>query len=444
MGSTKNMGTKDETTTSSKKKGRPPTKWKETVVEMSKGLYGLCDTDNGLYEALQIHLFNKAFIEKTPITKVDFNGSLKSNEMDGTQVQKFFSKNGLVLLTQNVETPAPERLDPTNIRKTNVVSHSVFYDNKNIVSINHFPAGYHDGEEYADDPDEIQILVHSANSHGYRIAAEFMAEFTQTPEVRRKKGCIHVLMENHGSFQFVQAGFSSAPFVSENYLEPVASGFPVVMKALTDEDPMGRLTILSGKTGSGKTYFIRGLVDALDGGFFVFVTTTMIKTLVGPELIKAFLAHKNDIGGGSEPLILIVEDADSCMKRDAESMNALSSLLNISDGLLAECLDIRVIATTNADTPEIADALLRSGRLVKHLKFEAFSAGHADAVYRRLTGGKSLASHERTGEILLADVYSLWRKNHPQPIEDTPKKPVLREGQYDIRARRKARKVLGD
>lgn len=438
---TKIMGNKDsEATTGPKpKKGRPPSKWKENVIELSKTMYGVYEPENGLYEALQIHLFNKAFLEKAPITQVDFSGALKSNAMDDTQLQAYFKKRGMSLLLQNVSTPPPEQLSQA-INETNVVDKSIFYDDSNIITVERHTADYLVDEEYPEDPDHIRIFVHTANNYGYRVAAEFMSEFTKTPEIKRKKGSIHVLIENCGSSQFTQAGFSSTPFIAANYPESIASGFPVVVRALTDKDPVGRLTILSGETGSGKTYFIRGLVDAVANGFFVFVSTNMINTLVGPELITAFLNHKNEIGGGSEPLILIVEDADSCMKRNPESMNALSSLLNISDGLLAECLDIRVIATTNAQTLEIADALLRSGRLVKHLKFDELSPGHADDVYQRLSG-ESLAKHERK-DLLLADVYNLWRKKHPQPIEDQPKEIVLKEGLYDTRARRKARKVL--
>ncbi len=48
--------------------------------------------------------------------------------------------------------------------------------------------------------------------------------------------------------------------------------------------------------------------------------------------------------------MLIVEDADECLvQRGSDNMSTIASVLNISDGILGSILDVRVLATTNAE-----------------------------------------------------------------------------------------------
>ncbi len=73
-------------------------------------------------------------------------------------------------------------------------------------------------------------------------------------------------------------------------------------------------------------------------------------------------------------------------------MGPLSSLLNATDGLFGDLLDLRIIATTNAKKLDIDPALLRPGRLLKQLEFEKLSMEQSNQVLQRLCSEKSINS----------------------------------------------------
>ena len=60
--------------------------------------------------------------------------------------------------------------------------------------------------------------------------------------------------------------------------------------------------------------------------------------------------------------ILILEDAESALqKRDGRS-GAVSNILNLTDGLLSDCLNISIVATFNTETKNIDEALAFTGK----------------------------------------------------------------------------------
>ena len=53
-----------------------------------------------------------------------------------------------------------------------------------------------------------------------------------------------------------------------------------------------------------------------------------------------------------------MEDADATLAtRQIDNVGRLSDLLNMSDGILGEMADLRIIATTNAKSTEIDEAV---------------------------------------------------------------------------------------
>jgi hypothetical protein len=54
------------------------------------------------------------------------------------------------------------------------------------------------------------------------------------------------------------------------------------------------------------------------------------------------------------PILFIIEDADDCLvPRGSGNVSTISSLLNYTDGIFGSMLDLRIIATTNAEKMEI-------------------------------------------------------------------------------------------
>jgi ATP-dependent 26S proteasome regulatory subunit len=102
--------------------------------------------------------------------------------------------------------------------------------------------------------------------------------------------------------------------------------------------------------------------------------------------------------------ILIVEDAERVIS-DRESNGSsigVSNILNLTDGILGDCLNIQIIATFNMKREKIDAALLRKGRLIAEHKFEKLSVENVNILLKHL--GKN---HEVHKEMSLSDIYNI-------------------------------------
>jgi hypothetical protein len=183
-------------------------------------------------------------------------------------------------------------------------------------------------------------------------------------------------------------GFTSERLVPENYTPEVRAAFDTIFPALTASNPAGRITLVEGPPGTGKTRAVTALLAKLcNSARIVIVPSHMVAELSGPDLIGSLIGH-------ARPTILVLEDADQAMlSREAASekdkelnTGALASLLNLSDGLVGGMCNFRIIATTNAKVQDIDPALLRPGRLLCRVHINNLDRATAGAIIDRETG----------------------------------------------------------
>src|SRR5205823_1548698 len=101
---------------------------------------------------------------------------------------------------------------------------------------------------------------------------------------------------------------------------------------------MSGMSIFRGSPGTGKTSFIRHLIYKLQRTHrFYYLPIKCYDLLAAPHMVE-FWAREESVSKSCSRVI-IVEDAESLlMQRAADNGYELSSLLNISDGLLGEFL----------------------------------------------------------------------------------------------------------
>lgn len=245
---------------------------------------------------------------------------------------------------------------------------------------------------------------------------------------RVPSGRVKMLVSSAEGNSLVDIGTLKSNIELDNYTEKVKEEYDFVKTELSTKTPSGRIILLEGEPGTGKSYFIRGLVNDVNA-WFIYVPATMIGSLTGPGIVRALMRRdypEDSSDDEKPPMILIVEDADSgLVKRRRGDPNQLAELLNISDGIFGELADIRIIASTNAKLIEMDEAILRPGRLSTKINFTKLDFKQSSEIYKKLTK-KPLTEKEK--DYTLAEVYRMAREDGWKP--ETRKKVKEGYGEY--------------
>lgn len=279
-----------------------------------------------------------------------------------------------------------------------------------------------DDDEVYDDDEEDTYTIKSATKTRIYIATNNRQDITDIANI--VKQCVlparkQVVHENPGwayvlaniplkGLSITNVGLSGIKLVRENYSTDVLAAFDKTVSDLTRSDPSGRLTLLEGPPGTGKTYLVRALMNAVSNSKFVIVPPHLVASLSDPNLILTFL---NEMDSGIGPIILVLEDADTCLsQRKAENMNSISSILNLSDGIIGSLLDLRIVATTNTPASEFDPALLRKGRMSAHMKIDKLNSDHIIKIWNRIAGNKIELPVPIESINTVAEVYSAYNE----------------------------------
>lgn len=215
---------------------------------------------------------------------------------------------------------------------------------------------------------------------------------------------IYVISTSQDSLSLNNLGRLKYSFIRDNYEDKVLKGYDYVVSEYNKASPSGRITIVNGPPGGGKTNLLKGMISEIKNSTTILLPSKFVVDLDSPSIVSLLIEERSDRFGAlhmddeesssakkknKTSVLFIVEDADDCLvPRDGANMSTISSLLNYTDGIFGSMLDLRIIATTNADHVDFDKALTRPGRLCKHIIVEALSPEKATSVHDRLTDGK--------------------------------------------------------
>lgn len=245
----------------------------------------------------------------------------------------------------------------------------------------------------------LELAVETNNADFFeKIKTLIKDDMTNKPPAGR----VHVMVSTQYGPEFEGMGIGGHELVRGNYTEGVLEAFDKIIQDLKSNEPTGRLSIFNGPPGTGKTYLIRAILQAADNSICVVVPAGMLQELSSPSVIPSLIELRKN-KGKNVPIVFLVEDADECLvTREDGNMSSISAVLNLCDGILGSLLDIRVIATTNADRMQLDKALIRPGRLSANVEVQALPFEKAKEVAERL--GFTLPSE---GKYTLAELYNL-------------------------------------
>ncbi len=163
--------------------------------------------------------------------------------------------------------------------------------------------------------------------------------------------------------------------IGDNYNDDFQPVHQTIIKRLSKKNDKG-LILLHGKPGTGKTSYIRYLISTVKKKV-IFLPPTMAANITAPNLISVLMDNPNSI--------FVIEDAENIViDRELNGNSPVSALLNISDGLLSDCLNIQIICSFNTDLSKVDTALLRKGRLIARYEFKELEISKAQSLSDKL------------------------------------------------------------
>ena len=211
-------------------------------------------------------------------------------------------------------------------------------------------------------------VLHDGQQEGFVLEfTNFVSAFKE--KQRRQPLEINLIVRNGSSLDLKAMEIKRTKLDIDLFYEnDFAATDEVIRKRLNTKKDRG-IVLLHGLPGTGKTTYLRYLVGKIKKRV-LFLSPTVADNLMNPEFVELLIDNPNTV--------LIIEDAENIiMDRKFNSGSSVSNLLNISDGLLADFLNVQLICTFNNSLTLVDSALMRKGRLIAKYEFGKLSVDKA-------------------------------------------------------------------
>lgn len=248
---------------------------------------------------------------------------------------------------------------------------------------NIFVVGNYKGKQIIQFSDAYGMIIDGLNfvdysAHGSTVDITLCGDADFVESEYKKITSIYPVAKCHIEWVYGSDGASvNIPMTDEK--TPITEMYPFLKDETIHEyydrflESSASILLLIGPPGTGKTTFIRGLLNYTQKNAIV---TYDEKILDRDYIFARFI--EDDAG------VMVIEDADNFLKSRADGNSMMHRFLNVGDGLISMKNKKMIFSTNLPSISDIDSALIRPGRCFDIVTFENYTLEQAKTLAEKL------------------------------------------------------------
>lgn len=257
-------------------------------------------------------------------------------------------------------------------------------------------------ESYRRSTELVIIILSTIDISSFNEKYEEIQNRYVVEEVDQKK-TFHTIVRTNSGFDLQTMELDTEfdeDIIDSNYNDSFLETWNITKEAI-DNNERG-LILLHGIPGSGKTHVLKQIIARGGKRKIIYIPSYLATSLNDPSFV-AFVRNKMTNS------VLVIEDGeDVLMSRELTGGNAaVTNILNISDGIMGDALNILTIATFNCSLDKIDEALMRKGRMLAEYQFNELDIKKTNALVEKIHGAGCTLTLGKNEKRTLANIYKL-------------------------------------